>query len=194
MSLHLIDEVLGRDVCEALLGFHALTGCDQTGNFYRHSKLNCWQTFVSSPSDVIMTFQNLGVEELTSDICDGFVLQRKAKHDQQPFWTEMVFIFEISNRADTASSYNESIRASYPGGTFHHFSMEVITHCLTKSSWSMWLCDFGWKSDDVYQPILTTNLPAPESILELSSCKCKIGRNSGRCRCHKNSLVCVKIL
>ena len=34
MSLRLIDEVSGIDVCEALLGFHALTGCDQTGTFY----------------------------------------------------------------------------------------------------------------------------------------------------------------
>ena len=36
MSLRLIDEVLGIDVCEAILGFHALTGCDQTGKFYGH--------------------------------------------------------------------------------------------------------------------------------------------------------------
>ena len=53
--------------------------------------------------------------------------------------------------------------------------------------------DCDWKWDDahkVYQPILTTNLPAPESSIELSSCKCKTGCNSGRGRCHKNSLVC----
>ena len=62
MSLGLIDEVLGRDVCEALSGFHALTGCDQTGKFYGHSKLRCWQTFLSSPSDLIKAFQNLGVD------------------------------------------------------------------------------------------------------------------------------------
>ena len=37
---------------------------------------------------------------------------------------------------------------------------------------------------------LTTNLPAPESITELSLSKCKTGCNSGICRCHKNSLVC----
>ena len=59
MSLSLIDEVLERDVCEALLGFHALTGCDQTGKFYGHSKLSCWQTFLSSPPDVVKAFQNL---------------------------------------------------------------------------------------------------------------------------------------
>ena len=45
-------------------------------------------------------------------------------------------------------------------------------------------CDFGWKWDDVhkvYQPILTTNLLATESIIELSTCKCKTGCNGDRC-------------
>ena len=56
------DEVLGRDVCETLLGFHAFTGCDQTGKFNGHSKSSCWQTFLSSPPDVIKVFQNLGVD------------------------------------------------------------------------------------------------------------------------------------
>ena len=57
-------------------------------------------------------------------------------------------------------------------------------------------CDFGCKWDDahkVYQPILTTNLSAVESITELSSCKFKTGCNSGRCRCHQNSLVCSEV-
>ena len=36
MSLRLIDDVLRRDVCETLLGFHTLTCWDQTGKFYRH--------------------------------------------------------------------------------------------------------------------------------------------------------------
>ena len=31
MPPRLIDEVLARDACEAPLGFHALTGCGQTG-------------------------------------------------------------------------------------------------------------------------------------------------------------------
>ena len=62
MPLRLIDEVLGKDICETLLGFYVLTGCDQAGKFYGHSKLSCCQTFLSSPPDVIKAFQNLGVD------------------------------------------------------------------------------------------------------------------------------------
>ena len=61
-DLSVSTNFVGRDVCEALLGFHALTGCDQAEKFYGHSKLSCWQTFVSSLPDVFKAFQNLGVD------------------------------------------------------------------------------------------------------------------------------------
>ena len=73
--------------------------------------------------------------------------------------------------------------------TFHNIQ-EKSSHIVSPSLSDP--CDFGLKWHDalkVYQPILTTNLPAPESIIELRSPKCQTGCNSGRCRCHKNSLV-----
>ena len=48
--------------------------------------------------------------------------------------------------------------------------------------------EFGWnwnKDDHIFGPVMTTNPPAPESIIELSSCRCKSGCRSGRCRCYK---------
>ena len=40
MPLRFSYEKLGEVKCKALLGFHALTGCDQTGKFYGFSKLS----------------------------------------------------------------------------------------------------------------------------------------------------------
>ena len=40
MPLRFSDETLGEVKCKALLGFHALTGCDQTGKCYGFSKLS----------------------------------------------------------------------------------------------------------------------------------------------------------
>ena len=56
MPLRLIDEVLGRDVCEAVLVFHALTGCDQAVKFYGHSKLSC---FCKHSSPLCLMFSRL---------------------------------------------------------------------------------------------------------------------------------------
>ena len=144
MLLRLIDEVLGRDVCEALLGFHALTGCEQTGTltgceqtgkFYGHSK----QTFLSSPPDVIKAFQNLGVD-LGNQEKDSLVkyvmdLYCKGRPSTISNLGELTWLlFSKYQTESSASSYNESVRTSYPEGTFHYFTMEVITHCFTKSS------------------------------------------------------------
>ena len=40
MPLRFSYEKLGEVKCKALLGFHALTGCGQTGKFYGFSKLS----------------------------------------------------------------------------------------------------------------------------------------------------------
>ena len=37
---------------------------------------------------------------------------------------------------------------------------------------------------------MTTLPPAPESVIDLSICRCKTGCNSLRCKCRKNGLKC----
>ena len=38
-----IGNVLGKDVCEALLGMHAITGCETVNNFAGKGKLSAFQ-------------------------------------------------------------------------------------------------------------------------------------------------------
>ena len=60
MPLRFAYEKLGEVKCKALLRFHALTGCDQTGKFYGFSKLSRWKTFNSSSPEVYTALQSLG--------------------------------------------------------------------------------------------------------------------------------------
>ena len=53
-------ESLGPDKVKALLGFHAFSGCDQTGKFAGYGKPSYWTTLMSSPSSVIKAFERLG--------------------------------------------------------------------------------------------------------------------------------------
>ena len=82
MPLRLAYEKLGNEKCKALLGFHAITGCDQTGKFYGFSKLGCWKTFLSSSSDVLKSLQNLGgeLEDDTKQNLEIFVLNLYSKN------------------------------------------------------------------------------------------------------------------
>ena len=58
-----IHESLKPDIIQVLLGFHAFSGCGQTGKFHRYSKKSCWQTLSRSPDDVLDAFGRLGNEE-----------------------------------------------------------------------------------------------------------------------------------
>ena len=75
--LRTVYETLGKEICKALLGFHAFTGWDQTGRFYGYSKLRCWIIFMPSNESRRNAFQCLG-GFLTVDVyneMEQYVLQ-----------------------------------------------------------------------------------------------------------------------
>ena len=72
---------LGPERCTSLLGFHAVTGCDQTGKFVGFTKKTCWKVLVDASPDVTSAFRSLGQCEISDKIkpgleeCVGSVLQ-----------------------------------------------------------------------------------------------------------------------
>ena len=60
INLRFLFEKLGPSLCKALLGFIAITGCDQTGKLFGISKLSCWKTFLVSPPNIIEALSKLG--------------------------------------------------------------------------------------------------------------------------------------
>ena len=71
----MLYEVLDKEKVRALPGFHAFTGCDQTGKFRGFSKETCWKTFIDSP-EVVKSFQELGSsnEHPSKEVIHGLVL------------------------------------------------------------------------------------------------------------------------
>ena len=52
----------------------------------------------------------------------------------------------------------------------------------------------GWKIvSSTYFPIMTTELPAPKAVLELTKCACTKGCTSMQCSCKKNGLPCTPL-
>ena len=62
-----IHESLKTGIIKALLGFHAFSGCDQTGKFHGYGRKSCWQTFLRSSGNVLDAFGRLGNDESSSD-------------------------------------------------------------------------------------------------------------------------------
>ena len=65
--LRKIYENLAPSVCKALLGFHTISGCDQTRRFSCFLKTSCWEIFLDLPNNVLDEFSSLGGSTLPSD-------------------------------------------------------------------------------------------------------------------------------
>ena len=53
--------------------------------------------------------------------------------------------------------------------------------------------EYGWKwseTKEIFEPVMTTNRPALDSIMEFISFDCNTACQTDRCRCHKNELLC----
>ena len=77
MPLQPLEEKLGSNICKGLLGFHALTGSDQTGKLFVFSKLTCWDKYMASPQTTLEAFENLIIllDEETEENLVNLVLQ-----------------------------------------------------------------------------------------------------------------------
>lgn len=197
--LRLIEENFGIQLCKCLLGFHAFTGSDQTGKFYGFSKLSCWKTLISSSPNILDAFCKLGTildDEMKLQL-EYFVLDLYCKSrpasvstlGQLRWYLFAKFQHESTKLPPTRKAFEQKILRA------HYTALQWKSSHISNPS----LPDpnlFGWTWSDansLYEPVMTTNLPAPESVIELSSCGCKGGCVDGRCRCFKNNLVCTEM-
>ena len=69
LNIKSISEHIGYQVCQALPGFHALTGCDTTSAFVRRGKIKPFK-LLNQNQKYLSTFQSLGLNAsyLTGDI------------------------------------------------------------------------------------------------------------------------------
>ena len=78
-------ELLGPELCAALIGFHVFTGCDQIGRFNGKSKGAWWEAFLKADADVIKALQALGDDGSTLPTLE--VLEGKHFHQESNiFW------------------------------------------------------------------------------------------------------------
>ena len=63
-NLRSIYEKFTPRVSTALLGFHAMTGSNQTGKFNGFTKKTCWNTFVQSTDDILDVFIHFGTTDM----------------------------------------------------------------------------------------------------------------------------------
>ena len=70
LNISKLEEMHGREQCDAVLGLHAFSGCDSTSSFVRKGKITVLKKF-RKDSGYCKTFASLGSLNLENDFHDG---------------------------------------------------------------------------------------------------------------------------
>ena len=198
MNLKRIHDSIGPKVAKALIGFHAMSGCDQTGKFHGFSKLACWKAFMLSSDKIKEGFVSLGETpkptEAVTAMMEQFVIQLYTKKKTTSVEKLEDLRWYLFSKQQLEGQSLPPTRAA--------LSQKVLRAHYTALQWksshlaSPYLPDpteFGWyweSNAKTYEPTMTTLPPAPESVIDLSMCHCKTKCTTLRCKCKKNALVC----
>ena len=202
-NLRSIYEKFTPRVCTALLGFHAMTGSDQTGKFNGFTKKTCWDTFIQSTDDILDAFIHLGTTDMNHDTdfksLESFVVHLYSRNRVAPGLadsSELRWNYFFKNQSESQKMPPSSGTLCQKALRAHNTSLQQKSARIP-SPQLPYPEDYGCKWDNqhqMYDAIMTTLPPAPESVIELTLCGCKTGCNTNRCKCLKNGGVkCIEM-
>ena len=199
IDINRVANTFGQDVCKALIGMHAYTGCDSVSAFPGRGKAQALKLVISD-TETCEGFTNLGKEwELTQD------LLKKLEAS-----TCKLFVSKSITAAVNDLRYQ---LVGAKRGEVESHQLPVCRDCLVKhiqranyqaAIWRRCLLQNpqvpspvgkGWKiekEDGVEQLVVDwmAGKPAPEAILERLSCSCTRDCSSTRCVCVANGMRC----
>ena len=190
---------LGSERVNAILGLHALSGCDVTGCLAGKGKASFWKAFQISESCVLASLGRLGCQEtFTNDdkqliekfICQVYLPNTKIADIGELRW----YMF---TKKDTQSENLPPTKAALtPYMLRAHYQVMEWKRSNNPHPNLPDPSHFGWDiaKDSNYTPVLC-NLPcAPKSVLVLVKCSCIKGQCAVNCKCKKKqSLRCTKL-
>ncbi|XP_032218194.2 uncharacterized protein LOC116601475 [Nematostella vectensis] len=182
---------LGERMCDALPGFHAISGCDSTSSLSGIGKKKAWDILQSNKDhqdslSLLGAAENVGAA--TRSKCEEYVcnlyLKRKSTSADELRYLLFCQKKQKSERLPpTSNSLQHHLeRANYQALVWRR-SFEAMQDLPRPE-------DSGWKRSGIeLKPVLMSKDPAPSSLLELSTCGCKSGCQRN-CSCNNNGLSC----
>lgn len=192
-----IASALDDDVCKALLGFHAYTGCDSVSAFSGRGKVTALKVLMNNPK-FQDAFCKLGNEwslpDSLMDVLEEFTCQMYSLRTHIADVDEMRFQLFRAKTGDIQSGQLppcldclklHAARACYQAAIWHR-SLEPTPHVPDPYD-----CE-GWSLDEEGELTIEwmSGTPAPVCVLEFLSCKCKRVCQLPTCTCMQNGLKC----
>ncbi|MES9880098.1 MAG: hypothetical protein ABW185_04375 [Sedimenticola sp.] len=187
IPVHEIRQQLTEPVVDALIPFHAMTGCDTVSYFAGHSKAMAWKV-LNTDSDLL---KDLGKGELTDQKmkdAEKFVCKLYGTPEANSCDTVRVKLFCKCKSPEALPPTTDALQ-------FHtqraHYQSMVWIQATTPQPDLPSPTTMGWKiQDGQLTPKLVSRAPIPESCRDIVSCGCTKGCRSNRCTCKKGKLTC----
>ena len=185
---------MGSEMCKALPGFHAYTGCDTVSAFVGRGKKTAWNAWKAFPpvttafislstpllslSDSV--FQNL--ERFTCLIYSASTEQRSVDMLRKELFT--IGNKRLESLPPTGEALRQhALRAAYQSGHIWEQSHEIDPVYPSPEVW-------GWQNvDGQWEPKWSTLDELCKSCQELVKCRCMKGCSKA-CSCRKSQLKC----
>lgn len=197
-----IQNALGEERAQALMGFHAISGCDTTGRIFGKSKTLWWKAFMDCGDDIVGALARLGQEsEPSCEVlghCEAFICKLLGPKNAGISQAAALRWFHfrglntkqgIEKLPPTQGSLHEHIRRA-------HYQCLIWRQALIPQPTVPAPTELGWSISDTsghFVPKLSRIPLAPDSILQLVRCKCTKSQCSGRCSCRENQMPCTEL-
>ena len=190
-----IAAVLGSDICKALLGMHAFSGCDTVSAFAGKGKQHAFQ-IIKSDKNARETFMRLGEAwTLSPDMqnnLERFTCKLYATKPGTSSVDQLRYNLFCARKGEIESHQlppckdslsKHSLRANYQAGIWRR-SLQANPETPNPNG-------RGWKMDEQNLVIdWMDGTPAPEAVLNLLSCTCSRSCKPPSCACISSGLKC----
>ena len=197
ISLNSIHKTLGSSVTNALPGFHAFSGCDQTGKFAGKGKSVFWKTLMNASEETLQAFSNLGASEILSEetfqrletfVCKLYAPNMNTENLGQLRWK---LFFKRQAEAEKLPPTLESLRQTILRA---HYQALIWQNDLVPNPIVPPPEKYGWKKDGGTHVPISSELPAaPDAVVQLVRCSCSKSKCSSSCSCRRNNMNCTEM-
>ena len=196
IPVHEIAVSLGRQTSNALLFFHAFSGCDTTSSLKGKGKKSFNEAWKKMPS-VTPVFERVATSQgeisgADRDLLEEFIVTLYcATFDGQKVNDARRYLFTskgktMENIPPTAAALSEHIKRSV-------LQARKWYHCLEATRVVQDPAHWGWmKEDQIFFPVWSLMPPISKVTEALIRCGCK-NCVDGRCKCRKSGLRCTEL-
>eukprot|EP00058_Branchiostoma_floridae_P019404 XP_002604894.1 hypothetical protein BRAFLDRAFT_77273 [Branchiostoma floridae] len=201
IAIDQLGDTLGEEVCKALVGLHAFTGCDTVSAFSGRGKLGAFKLMLRN-AEYQDAFQQLGESWTVSP--DDTLFKRIERFTCQMYVssTSVADVNEMRHHLFIAKKGNVESSALPPCRDCLHLHVQRANYqagiwrgCLQNDPQVPSPVDAGWKLDEDGNLSIRwlQSPPAPAAVLELLTCSCSRSCTLPSCTCLTNGLNCTEM-